>query len=85
MVNVKIEESKFIPIKLEAQSQNELAKFFDGPIPEIGDKVEMFCYSKGETNVCLKWRVVQNVQHIGKTRTWPSATGNTGTHVVIDD
>jgi hypothetical protein len=52
-------DNDFIPFQLKAASIADLALHFDGDIPKPGDKVELFCYERGEFFVNLKWRVVQ--------------------------
>lgn len=54
---------EFVPFILqgirtpEADAEKNLALFFDGLIPEVGDVVELVCYERTPGNVMLKWRV----------------------------
>jgi hypothetical protein len=53
-------EEKFTPFMLTGETETNLQKFFDGPIPKEGDRVELYCNATTETSVSLKWRVVKH-------------------------
>lgn len=55
---MEIAVKEFIPMQLAGRTPEELALFFDGPIPKPGDRVEMVCYAADDKSVSLKWRVV---------------------------
>jgi hypothetical protein len=56
-------EASFIPLLFsagfgsDAKMEQDLARFFDGPLPEVGDAVELVCYERTPGNVMMKWRV----------------------------
>lgn len=60
---MSIPDAEYIPFLLQGagsshdEAERNLAFFFDGPIPEVGDVVELVCYERTPGNVMMTWRV----------------------------
>lgn len=51
----------YIPFSFDSPTEEGMQLMFDGPIPSIGDKIELVCYDakRGPDgwNVSCKWKV----------------------------
>ena len=45
------------------QMNGDIHLFFDGPLPNPGDAVEMVCYEASDRELKFRWRVVQRGEH----------------------
>ena len=57
---MKFTSFKFTPMMLSAGEGMNIADFFEGACPEVGDAVEMVCYERSPNSVSMKWRVVRD-------------------------
>lgn len=55
-----VPEGEYIPCMMTAYPPHTLGLMFDGPLPKVGDAVEMVCYKATDTALCFKWRVVEH-------------------------
>jgi hypothetical protein len=57
------EEGTFVPFMLQGSNlgpksaEEYLAQFFEGPLPKVGDVVELVCYERSPGSAVMKWRV----------------------------
>jgi len=49
----------YIPFMFSATTPEDMQLHFDGPLPKVGDAIELVCYQVSETDICCKWRVAQ--------------------------
>lgn len=62
-MSTKITTESFIPFLLGGSTfelknaEEAIAEFFEGPIPQVGDAIELVCYGRSFGNVMMKWRV----------------------------
>lgn len=66
----------FIPMKISGSQSVPLAKYFQGPIPEVGQEVIQVCIGRSETHVNLAWMVKPSTQ-AATVRSWNSTDGGT--------
>jgi len=45
------------PFMISGTDSIPLEQYFEGPIPQVGDAVELYCYATTPTSVSMKWRV----------------------------
>ena len=50
---------EFIPFMISGTTPEQLANCFDGPVPVIGDRVELVCYGMVGNSRMFKWRVIK--------------------------
>ena len=50
---------EFVPFMIAMNTPEQLAACFDGPVANIGDVVELFCYGMVGNSRMFKWRVVK--------------------------
>ena len=50
---------EFIPFMISGTTPEQLATCFDGPVPVIGDRVELVCYGMVGNSRMFKWRVIK--------------------------
>lgn len=58
--------AEFTPMLLTADTQENLAKFFDGRLPDPGDSVELYCYEASDTHVKMKYRCTRLISPLAR-------------------
>lgn len=67
---------EFIPMNIQCDTPEKLAKFFKGPLPEVGQEVIQVCIGRSETHVNLAWMVKPSAG-AATVHSWNSTDGGT--------